>query len=473
MTHAFRLLLLCLAALTSSRAAIGQAPLNPRPSVGPPKEFTAPKVEERTYPNGMRLALVPYRASPTARIELVIRAGSVDETADQPAVAEIVAQSLTEGTLSRSGESIAQLVSDLGTLGGAISINSGPYETILAVDVLPEAAPAMVDLLADLVQHPSFPASAVERLKSNAIRRLQLQRSQPDWMASSRTNAILFQGNPADRVPSDAQIRALTLAAIASFHSSYYAPGRSRLYVAGTFDQTAVERAARAFGNWHASGSQPFVLPRASAWREVAAASRPVIHLIDRPGATQARVQVSFPVVDQPHPDHLTLNEINTLMGSTQTARIVANVRERNGYSYNISTRLVRRPGSTQWIVAGDITNNVVGAALREILAEIARLRTEAPSRDELGAFQSFMAGVLISEQSTAQGMLESLRWMDLYGVDPGYLGTLVQNLLAVSPENIHSIAARYLIPGRMTIVLVGDRKALLSQLEGIGQVVD
>jgi zinc protease len=473
MTHAIRLVLLSLATLASSRAAVGQAPLNPRPSVGPPKAFTAPTVEERTYPNGMRVALVPYRASPTARIELVIRAGSVDEGADQPAVAEIVAQSLTEGTLSRSGESIAQLVSDLGTLGGAISINSGPYETILAVDVLPEAAPGMVELLADLVQHPSFPASAVERLKSNAIRRLQLQRGQADWIASSRTNSILFQGNPADRVPSEPQIQALTLAAVTSFHSTYYSPSRSRLYVAGTFDQTSVERAASAFGNWRASSSRPFVLPRASAWRELSATGRPVIHLIDRPGATQARLQVSFPVVDLAHQDHLTLNEINTLMGSTQTARIVANIRERNGYSYNIFTRLVRRPGSTQWIVAGDITNNVVGAALREILAEIARLRTEAPSRDELNGFQSFMAGVLISEQSTAQGMLESLRWMDLYGVDPRYLGTLVQNVLAVSPENIHSIAARYLIPSRMTIVVVGDRKAIVSQLEGIGQVVD
>ena len=466
-------LVLCLAALVCSRTAVCQAPLNPRPSVGPPTAFTAPRVEERTYPNGMRVALVPYRASPTARIELVIRAGSADESADQPAAAQIVAQSLTEGTLSRSGESIAQLVSDLGTLGGAVSINSGPYETILAVDVLPEAAPAMVELLADLVQHPSFPASAVERIKSNAIRRLQLQRGQADWIASSRANSILFQGNPADRVPSEAQIQGLTLAAIALFHSSYYTPGRSRLYVAGTFDQTGAERAARAFGNWVATSSQPFVLPRAAAWREVPATSRPLIHLIDRPGATQARLQVSFPVVDQPHPDHLTLNEINTLMGSTQTARIVANIRERHGYSYNISTRLVRRPGSTQWIVAGDITNNVVGAALREVLAEIARLRTEAPSPEELRGFQSFMAGVLISEQSTAQGMLESLRWMDLYGVDPAYLGTLVQKVLAVSPENIHSIAARYLTASRMTIVVVGDRKALVSQLEGIGQIVN
>ena len=69
------------------------------------------------------------------------------------------------------------------------------------------------------------------------------------------------------------------------------------------------------------------------------------------------------------------------LMGSTQTARLVANVRERHGYSYNISSRLVRRPGSTQWVVAADITNNVVGAAIQEILGEIARLRRDLPAR--------------------------------------------------------------------------------------------
>jgi predicted Zn-dependent peptidase len=233
-----------------------------------------------------------------------------------------------------------------------------------------------------------------------------------------------------------------------------------------------VERsAAAAFGAWASGASTPFALPQSSRPLVVSPVDRPVIYLIDRPGATQARVQVSFPVVDQPHPDHLVLNEINMLMGSTQTARIVANVRERHGYSYNIFTRLVRRPGSTQWIAAGDITNDVAGAAIREILSEVDRLRRETPSAEELSSFQSFMAGILVSENSTAQGILESLRWMDLYGVNTSYLATFIQNIYGVSPDAIRTMALRYLTPDRMTIVVVGDRKALLSQLEAIGRV--
>src|SRR5687767_4752220 len=278
---------------------LGQSP-KPRPAVAAPRPFTPPRIEERTYANGMRLALVPFRATPTARIELVVRAGTADESANQPALSQMVGQLLLEGTLTRTGESVARLVSDLGAVGGSINITTSSHETTLGVDVLPEGAPAMVTLLADIVQHPSFPATALERVKSNTIRRINVQRTQADWLASSRTNSLLFPQNPLDRVPSESEIQSITPVSIAQFHSRYYAPSRSRLYVAGTFDRVAVERAAtEAFGSWAASGGAPFVLPQSSRRTGTAAADRPLIHLIDRPGATQARVQVSFPVVDQ------------------------------------------------------------------------------------------------------------------------------------------------------------------------------
>ncbi len=454
-------------------ALCAQEPPIPRPVVGAPKPFRPPTIVEHWYRNGMRVALVPFRATPTARIELVIRAGIADESSTRLGVAPLVGQFLTEGTRSRSSEQIAQLVSDLGALGAAISVNTDARETVLGVSVLPEAAPAMIDLLADMVRRPAFQAAALERLKANAVRRLQLQRTQADWLASSRTNSLLFPGDAADRVPSDEQVQSIDAATVTAFHARYYAPSRARLYVAGTFDQAAVERAAAAaFADWPREAAPPFRLPGSAEPRATTASDRPVIHLIDRPGATQARVQVSFPVVDMAHPDHRVLNEINMLMGTTQTARLVANIRERHGYSYNISSRLARRPGATQWMVAGDVTNNVVGPAIQEILGEIARLRREPPPAEELQSFQSFMAGILVSENSTAQGILESLRWMDLYGVGTGYLGTFIQNVYAVTPANIQVTADRYFRPDQMTIVVVGDRKTLLPQLEAIARVL-
>ena len=459
----------CAIAGTSAQS---QTPLIPRPVIGTPKAFQPPTIVERTYPNRMRVALVPFSATPTARIELVVRAGISDESPSRPGVAQIVAQFLSEGTRSRSADQIAQLVSDLGALGASISVNTDSRETVLGVDVLPESAPSMIELLADMVRHPAFDAAALERLKSNAGRRLQLQRTRADWLAASRTNSLLFPDNPADRRPTEQQLQSIDVTAISDFYRTYYVPSRARLYVAGTFDRERVERAAAAaFADWTAKSSASFTLPPSANPRAINPGDRPVIYLIDRPGATQARVQVSFPVVDMAHPDQTVLNEMNMLMGSTQTARLIANIRERHGYSYNISSTLVRRPGSTQWIAAADITNSVVGPAIQEMLSEIARLRKDPPAAEELRSFQSFMAGILVQENSTAQGILESLRWMDLYGVSTSYFGTFIQNLYKVEPRDIRAIADRYLRPDRMAIVVVGDRKVLLPQLEAIARV--
>ena len=199
----------------------------------------------------------------------------------------------------------------------------------------------------------------------------------------------------------------------------------------------------------------------------------PAIQLIDRPGATQARVLVTFPVVDQAHPDHIVLNQLNLLMGSVQTSRIIANVREKHGYSYNVSTRLVRRPGSTQWTVAADVAKDVVGAALTEILSEVRRIAAEAPPSEELRRYQVFSAGLLIAENSNARGILESLRWIDLYGVEPNYLSTQVQRTFAVTPADVQRVAAMYFDPARLVVVVVGDRAALAQQLATIGRVIE
>src|SRR5262249_25101469 len=152
----------------------------------------------------------------------------------------------------------------------------------------------------------------------------------------------------------------------------------------------------RAFAGWASGDAKPVVLGAAFE-RDETRTNQPVIHLLDRPGGSQARIQVSAAVVDASHPDDPILSVLNILLGSVQTSRIIANVRERHGYSYNVSSRIVRRPGSSQWVVTADVANNVTGAALREILAELARVVAEPPANDELRRHQAFLAGVLIA----------------------------------------------------------------------------
>ena len=466
-----RILGLTLAAslIGTGPSAIAQAS---RPQPAEPRRFTPPRAIETVLPNGLALTVVPYGTTPTARIELVINAGTADEPADQVGIAELVGDYLREGSRSRSVDVLAKETSTLGVVGGEIGVLVRPYQTWLGGEVLSESAPALVDLIGDLVQRPAFAPEQLARLKANQVRRLSTRRTQPATLASTRVNTLLFPNHPSDRIPTDEQVQELALDDVRRFHATHFVAARAHLYVAGVFDAPAVEAATRrAFGAW-APGA-PRAPDRAVRRGDPRTDEAPVIHLLDRPGASQARIQVSTPVVDPAHPDHPVLNLLNILLGSVQTSRIVANVREQHGYSYNVSSRMVRRPGSSQWALTADVANNVTGAALREILAELARVVAAPPGDEELRAHQAFMSGVLISENATPAGILDTLRYFDLYGVDAAYRARFVDLVRDITPADIQRVARTYFEPRDLVIVVVGDRAAVAAQLASIGRITD
>src|SRR5262249_23591200 len=257
-----------------------------------------------------------------------------DQPDDQVGIAELVGDYLREGSRSRNADSLARETSALGVVGGEIEVQVRPYETSVSGEVLSESTPALVDLIGDLVQHPAFAPEQLTRLEANQIQRLSTRRMQPATLASTRVNALLFPNHPADRIPTDDQVRQLTLDEVRGFHTTCFVARRAHLYVAGVFDAPALEAAVRrAFAGWASGDAKPVVLGAAFE-RDETRTNQPVIHLLDRPGGSQARIQVSAAVVDASHPDDPILSLLNILLGSVQTSRIIANVRERHGYSY-------------------------------------------------------------------------------------------------------------------------------------------
>lgn len=467
-----------LIALACASAPAAAAPA-PRPDPALPRRFAVPRPIDASFKNGFKLTLVPYGTTPTARVELVIDAGSASDPEGKVGIAELVGDYLREGSRSRDADSLAREASGLGVGGGRIDVAVAPYRTLISADVLAESTPALVQLLGDVLQHPGFPPEALARLQANQVRRLTMRRTQASTIAAARANELLFPNHPADRTPSEAGVKALSLEDVQRFYAEHFVAARAHLYVAGRFDAAAVEQAARkAFGAWAPGDSTKHATPKARGPEELtdgglAETRQMTIHLLDRRGASQARIQLSTAVVDPAHPDHPILNQLNLLLGSVQTSRIIANVRERHGYSYNVSSRLIRRPGSSQWALTADVANEVTGAALREIIAELARIVAEPPAEDELRPFQTFLAGVLVSENATPAGILDTLRYFDLYGIDLDYLDDFVERTRGVQPADIQRVARTYFQPGSLIIVVVGDRSALASQLASLGKVTD
>ncbi len=114
----------------------------------------------------------------------------------------------------------------------------------------------------------------------------------------------------------------------------------------------------------------------------------------------------------------------------------------------------------------------MTGASIKEIFAEIDRLRNEPPPAAELDGIKNNLAGIFTLQNGSRGGIIGQLSFVDLQGLDDAYLTNYVRNLLAVTPQEVQRIAREHLAPEKMAIVVVGDRKTVAGQVAPYDTVV-
>jgi predicted Zn-dependent peptidase len=425
------------------------------PKPGPARDFVLQEPTRFTLPNGLPVAMVKFGTVPKVRLQLVVEAGSVDEAANQVWLADTLGQMMQEGTTALSADELAR---KFAAMGGELAIAVGADRTNIATEVLADSGPEALALLADVAEHPRLPGADLARIKATLARDLAVQKSTPQSIANERFAALLYGDHPYGRIfPTDAMLAGYTLDDVQRFYKEHFGPRRARLYVAGVFDAGAMEKAVRAaFGSWTGADPKPPPLP----------ASRPRgFDLIDRAGAPQSTVLLGLRVPDPSSHDWVALEVTDSLLGGSFASRITSNIREQKGYTYSPSSVISASPKVAHWVESADITTEATGAALKEIFAEIDRLRKEPPSADELRGIQNNLAGVFLVQNASRRGVISRLSFVDQHGLGDEYLATYVKRVMAVTPQDVQRIAKEYLVSERMTLVVVGDSKTVRDQL--------
>jgi predicted Zn-dependent peptidase len=447
-------------AITPARA---QDPKETPPEGGEPRDFRIPETRSFTLDNGMVVTLAPYGWLPKATVQLVVRAGNVNETADQVWLADLTGDLMMEGTASRSGSQIAE---DAARIGGSVDVAVGPDETTVGGDALSEYAAELVALVGDIARNPAFPASELDRLAADRVRQLSIARSQPQQIALEKFRSLMYPDHPYGRIfPTEAMLEGYTIEDARAFHGANWGAARAHLYVSGRFDEAAVEAAVReAFAAWEAGPAPVLDVPKPVSERKIV--------LIDRPGAVQSTVYLGLPVADPSESDWIAQGVTNSLLGGSFNSRITTNIREDKGYTYSPFSQVSARYRDAYWVEVADVTTDVTGASLKEIFYEIDRLQSEPPSEEELRGIQNFMAGTFVLTNSSPSGIINVLRFLDLHGLDRSYLTGYVQDVYAVTPEEVSRIAREALDDERMLIVIAGDEAVITDQVRPYGEIV-
>lgn len=433
------------------------------PKPGPAPRFTLPQGDAFKLPNGLTVIVHPNPALPLVAAELVVKSGSDANPSDQPGLAGFTAQMLDEGTATRSAPRIADEIAQLGAFLGSGSTADASTVSLLA---LRSTFPQALDVLADVVLHPAFPTAEVERQRASRIGELTQQRDDPALVAVvAAAGALYGPDHPYGygQLGTEQAIRATTREDLVRFWRRHYLPGNAALVVSGdiTADELRTLATAR-FGGWERADAAV-----TSVGDPAGTKARLVV--VDKPGTPQTALRVTTVAAARRTPDYPAMQVMNAALGGLFSSRINLNLREDKGYSYGVFSafRYDRTPGP--FTIAGSVRTDVTGASISEIFREVNGMRDKPLPAAELAGARDSQVYSLPGQFETNSGIGASLAETFVFDLPADYWRTLPDRFRAVTAAQVQAAAQKYLKPDQLKVIAVGDRAAILPQLQKLG----
>jgi predicted Zn-dependent peptidase len=413
----------------------------------------------------MNLWMVEQRELPMVSMNMVFGTGSSNEPDGKTGVASITSQLLDDGTATRSAGDIANQLQSIGANMGSFS---GWDSTNVTMQTLTKNLDKAIDIYADIVQNPAFPAKEVESLRGRLLVGLRQQKSNPNAISDVVYNKVLYGNHPYGRSNTEASIKAITRDDLVGYYGSTYRPNNATLIVVGSFDKAAIKsQLEKAFGGWKGGEISAKDLGTAKSLEKAG------IYLVDRPNSAQSVVSVGQVGVDRLNPDYYSLLVMNTILGGGFTSRINMNLREDKGYTYGARSGFVFRRGAGPFSAGGDIQTAVTKEAIEEFMKELNDIRGGRPvTQKELDYNKQSLIRRYPSGFETVGAISNQLANLVTYGLPDSYFNDYISKVNAVTIEDVDRVAKKYLDPSKMAIVIVGDRKVIEPGLKELGYPV-
>jgi zinc protease len=426
------------------------------------KSVKFPDFKLKTLANGLQVLHVAQNEQPSVSYRLLIRAGAAQDKADKVGVASFVAALLDQGTTTKSAEVIANTIE---SAGGAMGVGAANEVTYVNGAVIKDRLAVALDLAADVAIRPAFDPAEIRRQLQQAIQGLQVSAEDPEFIANSLIERLVFGFHPYGR-PGPNSVEALqriTRDDLVAFHRTWFVPNNSLLAIVG--DLTADEAfaaAEKAFGAW-AKKDVPVV-----TFDEPPPPTRRIV-VVDRPGAVQTEIRVGQIAVSRTHKDYVAVDMALRILGGEGANRLFGVLRSDRGLTYGASANFRAHKFGGSFIAETNTRSETTGEALRLTVDEFFRLQKEPVDPRELQGAQDYMAGNFPLSIETPSAIAMQVLNQLFFGLDLDELETYRDEVDKVTVSDIQRVAKQFLFPDRLSIVLVGDASAFAGQLKAMG----
>lgn len=400
--------------------------------------------DRTVLPNGLTLIVRNNPANPTISLQGLVKAGGIYDPPERSGLAGFTAAMLDQGTAKRTALQTAETIEGA---GAHLSFDGGSETVSISATMLSADLPTVLDVLADALQHPAFPADKMEKIRAERITDYQVAENSTASVAARRANGLLYpKGHPYHVNPmgTDTTLRAITREDLAAFHRSHYGPNNTILVLVGDVDtKRAVELVRAAFGGWaKLEPAPPFEVPKAQAPATTLELRVPM------KGKSQTDVVYAVPGIPRTAPDYDAAMVMNYILGGgSLSSRLMNSLRDEQGLVYGVYSSFAAGIGAGPLSIRAGTNPANADRAVASILEQVRRMAEQGPTDAEMEDAKDYLTGVFPVRLETNAGVASQLVAAEVYGLGLDYIERYTSIVRGVTREAAAAAARAYLRP--------------------------
>jgi zinc protease len=402
--------------------------------------------------NGMVILVRENHTSPAVVIGGYLAVGAIDVPAEQAGLSSFTAAALTRGTQKRS---FAQIYEEIESIGAEASISSGGHTTSFGAKSLAEDLALILDILAESLRRPTFPAVEVEKLRGQILTALEVRANDTEAMANLAFRKLAYSS----RHPYSRSVRgypetieALSRDDLERFHNTGYGAQGMTMCIVGAVDaEDILNQVEAAFGDWQGQTLERSPLPPVGRPKGI------IRSQVEMPSKSQSDLVMGLPGPARAEPGYLDAAVTNHILGVFgMMGRLGRHLRDEQGLAYSVYSRLEGGLGPGPWVIAAGVAPSNVERTIESAREEIRWMRDRPVEPDELADVQANITGSLPLSLETNEGVASALLNIEQHQLGLDYLARYPALVREITPERVRAAAQKWLDPDNLAVGVAG-----------------
>lgn len=396
--------------------------------------------------NGIPVYELNMGTQDVVKLEIVFNAGRPYEI--KKLAARSTVASLKEGTKSYDGNKIAE---HMDFFGGSVSMPFSLDVAQIVIYSLTRHFEDIIPVVAEMITTPTFPQKELDSFVRQNQQRLQVDLSKNDVVAYRMLTEYIFGAeHPYGYNSYPETYGELSRADLLDHFKRCYTSGNCHVFISGKTNDAILKVLNQHLGQAIPKGQLPTPDMRVTP-------AKPQSVRIKNPGTVQSAIRIGRQLFSRNHPDYMGLYVLNTIFGGYFGSRLMHNIREDKGYTYNIYSMLDALRWDGSFYISTEVGTPFVEPTLAEIYTEMDRLQQELISHEELEITRNFLLGHFLGMLDGPFNVSEVSKMMVLDGLPFDHFADFIEVIKTITPQELQALAQKYLQREDMWEVVVGE----------------